>query len=166
MLNVDRQVPHQLLWPEERCNLENCFSQETHVPRLVLSSFRGGKLGSASHRPVARVPLGHSSPPPSSLVPLTGTLLLLCPGAGPARPTFCWLLSHVRAEGRRRPGSRLAQPPLSSSCPLQGFQVLCDLHNGFSGLGAKVTELLQDEYAGKGILTWGLIPVINAAVSM
>ncbi|XP_054834631.1 protein misato homolog 1 isoform X2 [Eublepharis macularius] len=42
---------------------------------------------------------------------------------------------------------------------LQGFQVLCDLHNGFSGVGAKVTELLQDEYTGKGILTWGLTPV-------
>ncbi|XP_054662041.1 protein misato homolog 1 isoform X2 [Grus americana] len=44
---------------------------------------------------------------------------------------------------------------------LQGFQVLCDLHNGFSGVGAKVTELLCDEYSGKGILTWGLAPVIS-----
>ncbi|NXY78716.1 MSTO1 protein, partial [Glareola pratincola] len=44
---------------------------------------------------------------------------------------------------------------------LQGFQVLCDLHNGFSGVGAKVTELLCDEYAGKGILTWGLTPVAS-----
>ncbi|NXK53665.1 MSTO1 protein, partial [Chauna torquata] len=43
---------------------------------------------------------------------------------------------------------------------LQGFQVLCDLHNGFSGVGAKVTELLYDEYSGKGILTWGLTPVM------
>uniref|UniRef100_A0A8C6N6R0 Protein misato homolog 1 n=1 Tax=Melopsittacus undulatus TaxID=13146 RepID=A0A8C6N6R0_MELUD len=41
---------------------------------------------------------------------------------------------------------------------LQGFQVLCDLHNGFSGVGAKVTELLRDEYSGKGILSWGLTP--------
>uniref|UniRef100_H1A479 Protein misato homolog 1 n=1 Tax=Taeniopygia guttata TaxID=59729 RepID=H1A479_TAEGU len=41
---------------------------------------------------------------------------------------------------------------------LQGFQVLCDLHNGFSGVGAKVTELLHDEYSRKGILTWGLTP--------
>ncbi|XP_028566875.2 protein misato homolog 1 isoform X2 [Podarcis muralis] len=47
---------------------------------------------------------------------------------------------------------------------LQGFQVLCDLHNGFSGVGAKVTELLQDEYAGKGVLTWGLTPVLNGAI--
>ncbi|NXN00135.1 MSTO1 protein, partial [Sylvia borin] len=45
---------------------------------------------------------------------------------------------------------------------LQGFQVLCDLHNGFSGVGAKVTELLQDEYSQKGILTWGLTPVLSA----
>ncbi|XP_075580591.1 protein misato homolog 1 [Pelecanus crispus] len=44
---------------------------------------------------------------------------------------------------------------------LQGFQVLCDLHNGFSGVGAKVTELLCDEYSGKGILTWGLTPVTS-----
>nr|XP_025970903.1 protein misato homolog 1 isoform X3 [Dromaius novaehollandiae] len=43
---------------------------------------------------------------------------------------------------------------------LQGFQVLCDLHNGFSGVGAKMTEMLHDEYSGKGILTWGLTPVI------
>ncbi|KFW08831.1 Protein misato 1, partial [Eurypyga helias] len=46
---------------------------------------------------------------------------------------------------------------------LQGFQVLCDLHNGFSGVGAKVTELLCDEYSGKGILTWGLTPVTSSA---
>ncbi|NXC16848.1 MSTO1 protein, partial [Corythaeola cristata] len=44
---------------------------------------------------------------------------------------------------------------------LQGFQVLCDLHNGFSGVGAKVTELLYDEYSRKGILTWGLTPALN-----
>ncbi|NWV06258.1 MSTO1 protein, partial [Ptilonorhynchus violaceus] len=49
---------------------------------------------------------------------------------------------------------------------LQGFQVLCDLHNGFSGVGAKVTELLHDEYSRKGILTWGLTPVLsNVGVS-
>ncbi|XP_077697597.1 protein misato homolog 1 isoform X4 [Eretmochelys imbricata] len=49
---------------------------------------------------------------------------------------------------------------------LQGFQILCDLNNGFSGVGAKVTELLHDEYSGRGILTWGLTPVIhNVGVS-
>uniref|UniRef100_A0A8C5L2G3 Misato 1, mitochondrial distribution and morphology regulator n=1 Tax=Jaculus jaculus TaxID=51337 RepID=A0A8C5L2G3_JACJA len=41
---------------------------------------------------------------------------------------------------------------------LQGFQVLCDLHDGFSGVGAKTAELLQDEYSGRGIITWGLLP--------
>ncbi|XP_020768104.1 protein misato homolog 1 isoform X2 [Odocoileus virginianus] len=41
---------------------------------------------------------------------------------------------------------------------LQGFQILCDLHDGFSGLGAKAAELLQDEYSGRGIITWGLLP--------
>ncbi|XP_021786622.2 protein misato homolog 1 isoform X2 [Papio anubis] len=40
---------------------------------------------------------------------------------------------------------------------LQGFQILCDLHDGFSGVGAKAAELLQDEYSGRGI-TWGLLP--------
>ncbi|XP_029022301.1 protein misato homolog 1 isoform X2 [Betta splendens] len=42
---------------------------------------------------------------------------------------------------------------------LQGFQVLCDLADGFAGLGSKVTEILQDSYGGRGILTWGLAPV-------
>lgn len=42
---------------------------------------------------------------------------------------------------------------------LQGFQVLCDIADGFSGLGSKVTELLHDSYGGRGILTWGLAPV-------
>lgn len=42
---------------------------------------------------------------------------------------------------------------------LQGFQVLCDIADGFAGLGSKVTEMLHDSYAGKGVLTWGLSPV-------
>ncbi|XP_077620308.1 protein misato homolog 1 isoform X3 [Crocuta crocuta] len=41
---------------------------------------------------------------------------------------------------------------------LQGFQILCDLHDGFSGLGAKAAELLRDEYSGRGIISWGLLP--------
>uniref|UniRef100_A0A3B5MLF8 Protein misato homolog 1 n=1 Tax=Xiphophorus couchianus TaxID=32473 RepID=A0A3B5MLF8_9TELE len=44
---------------------------------------------------------------------------------------------------------------------LQGFQVLCDLEDGFAGLGSKVTELLQDSYGGRGILTWGMAPVVH-----
>ncbi|XP_043310206.1 protein misato homolog 1 isoform X1 [Cervus canadensis] len=48
--------------------------------------------------------------------------------------------------------------PLSLFTSLQGFQILCDLHDGFSGLGAKTAELLQDEYSGRGIITWGLLP--------
>lgn len=47
----------------------------------------------------------------------------------------------------------------SASDGFQGFQVFCDLADGFSGLGSKVTELLQDSYSGRGILTWGLAPV-------
>ncbi|XP_034747657.1 protein misato homolog 1 isoform X1 [Etheostoma cragini] len=45
---------------------------------------------------------------------------------------------------------------------LQGFQVMCDLADGFAGLGSKVTEMLQDSYGGRGILTWGLAPVSHA----
>ncbi|XP_053718914.1 protein misato homolog 1 isoform X2 [Synchiropus splendidus] len=41
----------------------------------------------------------------------------------------------------------------------QGFQVLCDLADGFAGVGSKVTEMLHDDYGGRGILTWGLAPV-------
>lgn len=48
---------------------------------------------------------------------------------------------------------------LTPSFPSQGFQVLCDLADGFAGLGSKVTEMLQDAYSGRGILTWGLAPV-------
>ncbi|XP_067281030.1 protein misato homolog 1 [Pseudorasbora parva] len=48
---------------------------------------------------------------------------------------------------------------------LQGFQVLCDLADGFSGLGSKVTELLQDSYGGRGILTWGVAPVSHPDTS-
>lgn len=44
---------------------------------------------------------------------------------------------------------------------LQGFQVLCDMADGFSGFGSKVTELLQDSYGGRGILTWGVAPVTH-----
>ncbi|PWA14850.1 hypothetical protein CCH79_00020312, partial [Gambusia affinis] len=54
-------------------------------------------------------------------------------------------------------------PPRLSHWPRvsQGFQVLCDLEDGFAGLGSKVTELLQDSYGGRGILTWGVAPVVH-----
>nr|DBA13794.1 TPA: hypothetical protein GDO54_004834 [Pyxicephalus adspersus] len=42
---------------------------------------------------------------------------------------------------------------------LQGFHLLCDTHNGFSGAGAKMAELLHDEYPGRGILGFGTSPV-------
>lgn len=45
---------------------------------------------------------------------------------------------------------------------LQGFQVLCDLQDGFAGLTAKVLELLHDEYEGKAIFTCGLAPSWHA----
>lgn len=44
---------------------------------------------------------------------------------------------------------------------LQGFQILCDLHDGFSGVGSKAAELLQDEYSGRGVITWGLLPGLH-----
>lgn len=48
---------------------------------------------------------------------------------------------------------------LHTSASSQGFQVFCDLADGFAGLGSKVTEMLQDSYGRRGILTWGLAPV-------
>nr|XP_057903244.1 protein misato homolog 1 [Doryrhamphus excisus] len=44
----------------------------------------------------------------------------------------------------------------------QGFQILCDMADGFAGLGSKVTEMLQDAYGGRGILTYGMAPVSHA----
>nr|XP_006001695.1 PREDICTED: protein misato homolog 1 [Latimeria chalumnae] len=44
---------------------------------------------------------------------------------------------------------------------LQGFQVLCDLQDGFSGVSSKVVEHLHDEYGRKGIFTWGLTPTLQ-----
>ncbi|XP_069806822.1 protein misato homolog 1 [Dendropsophus ebraccatus] len=41
---------------------------------------------------------------------------------------------------------------------LQGFHILCDLHNGFSGVGVRMAELLHDEYPGRGILSFGACP--------
>ncbi|XP_048476412.1 protein misato homolog 1 [Rhincodon typus] len=41
---------------------------------------------------------------------------------------------------------------------LQGFHVLCDLQDSFAGLSARVVELLNDEYGGKGIFTCGFSP--------
>ncbi|XP_028650892.1 protein misato homolog 1 [Erpetoichthys calabaricus] len=49
---------------------------------------------------------------------------------------------------------------------LQGFQVLCDIQDGFSGLGSSVTELLHDEYGGRGIFTLGLAPVSHPQSSV
>ncbi|GCB78013.1 hypothetical protein scyTo_0021159, partial [Scyliorhinus torazame] len=50
---------------------------------------------------------------------------------------------------------------------LQGFHVLCDLQDGFAGLSAKVVELLNDEYGGRGIFTCGFTPTSYAdTVSM
>ncbi|XP_041099061.1 protein misato homolog 1 [Polyodon spathula] len=48
---------------------------------------------------------------------------------------------------------------------LQGFQVLCDLQDGFSGLGSGVTELLHDEYKGRGVFTLGLAPITHPDTS-
>ena len=69
------------------------------------------------------------------------------------------------AKGHYTEGAELVDAVLdvvrkeAESCDcLQGFQLLCDLHDGFSGVGAKTAELLQDEYAGRGVLTWGLLP--------
>lgn len=64
-------------------------------------------------------------------------------------------------------GLRNLQSDNRPSLVCQGFQVLCDLSDGFSGLGSKVTEMLQDSYSGRGVLTWGLAPVsYSSSVSL
>lgn len=41
---------------------------------------------------------------------------------------------------------------------LQGFHVLADTHDGFGGLSAGLVSYLEDEFPGKGILTFGFTP--------
>uniref|UniRef100_UPI00358E7D10 protein misato homolog 1 isoform X2 n=1 Tax=Myxine glutinosa TaxID=7769 RepID=UPI00358E7D10 len=41
---------------------------------------------------------------------------------------------------------------------LQGFQLLCDWEDGFSGFACRAVEILHDYYDAKGVLTWGLLP--------
>ena len=41
---------------------------------------------------------------------------------------------------------------------LQGFHVLLDTHDGFGGLGAGLLRYLEEEFPGKGILTFGFTP--------
>ena len=41
---------------------------------------------------------------------------------------------------------------------LQGFHIFLDTHNGFGGLGVGLLKYLEEEFPGKGILTFGLTP--------
>ena len=41
---------------------------------------------------------------------------------------------------------------------LQGFHVLMDTHNGFGGLTSGILKYLEDEFPGKGVLTYGFTP--------
>lgn len=41
---------------------------------------------------------------------------------------------------------------------LQGFHVLMDTHDGFGGLSTGVLKYLEEEFPGKGILTFGFTP--------
>ena len=41
---------------------------------------------------------------------------------------------------------------------LQGFHVFLDTHNGFGGLGPGLLKYLEEEFPGKGILTYGFTP--------
>lgn len=68
----------------------------------------------------------------------------------------CDYLQVARWHGAHGAPRFLSRP--SPFLSLQGFQILCDLHDGFSGVGTKASELLRDEYSGRGIVTWGLLP--------
>ncbi|XP_042202100.1 protein misato homolog 1 [Callorhinchus milii] len=48
---------------------------------------------------------------------------------------------------------------------LQGFHLLCDLQDGFSGAASKLLELLKDEYGGRGIFTSGVAPTSHMETS-
>lgn len=48
---------------------------------------------------------------------------------------------------------------------LQGFQVLTNFDDGFSGVASGLLELLDDEYHGKGVLTWGVTPAVPSVQS-
>lgn len=107
-----------------------------------------------SSKPLARAS-GSCRTPPASRSWRTGCIstsrsAIICRFDAPAQTPFQKPPSGAEAE---------AQGALA-----QGFQVLCDLHDGFSGVGAKVTELLYDEYSRKGILSWGLTPLAGPAV--
>ncbi|XP_052797879.1 protein misato homolog 1-like isoform X2 [Mya arenaria] len=41
---------------------------------------------------------------------------------------------------------------------LQGFHVLMDTHDGFGGLGTGLLKYIEDEFPGKGVLTFGFTP--------
>lgn len=41
---------------------------------------------------------------------------------------------------------------------LQGFHVFLDTHNGFGGLGSGLLKYFEEEFPGKGILTFGFTP--------
>ncbi|KAM9294616.1 protein misato homolog 1, partial [Gastrophryne carolinensis] len=49
---------------------------------------------------------------------------------------------------------------------LQGFHLLCDTHNGFSGAGSRMAELLHDEYPGRGIFSFGTCPMPEAGLDV
>lgn len=48
---------------------------------------------------------------------------------------------------------------------LQGFHILANFDDGFSGMAAGIVELLNDEYHGKGVLTWGVVPAVSSSNS-
>uniref|UniRef100_A0A8V5GD68 Protein misato homolog 1 n=1 Tax=Melopsittacus undulatus TaxID=13146 RepID=A0A8V5GD68_MELUD len=164
--------------------------REVHVPRLVALQLKGtggrGRRGGA--RAASQEPLHHPAVHarwvrPGGLGSLTwdGGFIL------PARNEEGNRISSILVPLFHRDcgcleafaqGEGLLQDPacmeeledrlhyFTEECDsLQGFQVLCDLHNGFSGVGAKVTELLRDEYSGKGILSWGLTPALSSGDS-
>ncbi|XP_061872001.1 protein misato homolog 1 isoform X7 [Colius striatus] len=150
--------------------------RDTHTPRLVALELKGaaGSLrdgGAEPEAPVAwlgREPDGGRGEASRSCCPRGRSR---CRGSGRRQRFSRRACGCLEAFGQ---GESLLQHPgcveeledrlhfYVEECDyLQGFQVLCDLHSGFSGVGAKVTELLYDEYSGKGILTWGLTPALR-----
>ncbi|XP_054035104.1 protein misato homolog 1 [Dryobates pubescens] len=178
---ADAEAP--VSWDGEVATYLDCDSGGSSAPRDARSrtgdAAGGGKRSSSAAAPgtsAASSQLGGSQDLPSgSRVQLWSDYLSV-----PLHPKSLYVLRQYLHEGdcgcleAFGEGESLLQDPgcaeeledrlhfYAEECDqLQGFQVLCDLHNGFSGVGAKVTELLHDEYSGKGILTWGLTPVMS-----
>ncbi|KAL7978125.1 hypothetical protein Chor_005112 [Crotalus horridus] len=158
--DLDEVIQHDVLFRTGR----TLQGRETFTPRLILMDLKESlaalkQEGYLYEDPKNNIPVAWARGFPTVISYLRPSLLVKKKAAA----------AH-QAAGIRETCARLVRlPPYQSPStehpdhpriqPRGGFQLLCDLHNGFSGLGSKAAELLQDEYAGKSILACGLTPL-------